>query len=62
MKTRLTVQVCRNTLGDIEMRKPKEMKQQRQDDQQKALESLHWWLAKIQARALRDLLRGKRDV
>lgn len=31
-------------------------------DEQIALESLRWWLAQIQARALRDLLRGKRDV
>lgn len=38
------------------------MNKEEQTDLQKALESLHWWLAKIQARALRDLLRGKRDV
>lgn len=31
-------------------------------DEQKALESLRWWLAKIQARALQDLLLGKLDV
>jgi len=46
----------------MENRKNKTVKKPTQKEIEAARRSLHYWLARIQARALIDLMRGKKDV
>ena len=44
------------------MKKEKQKPPPTQKEIEAARRSLHYWLARIQARALIDLMRGKKDV